>query len=496
MKRLHLLISIMLICMTPRADIKAQSMNDLLGQINEMQKKTLTEVQEYHQRVLKQYCDLIGTPWLQTTGEDPVGSPLDKDTPVVPVPTIETERIEHADQILEAEVISIKTSSVPDAPRTVPEFRKFDSHDDHTITALINGYDISIRFPSNGIIQLSGTSEKEVAAAWEQMGNTPFDNMLKDIDFMRKYLKMSDWSFLMAVEKITESIYKKKDVPEAVLLKSFILNQMGYLISLGRSEKGTLHTLIATDMGILKYPHFRINGNIYYLFEKDYAKTINAVSLGLNGEIPMHMHMTTDELFYPSYAKQKKYRSSKYPALSVEISCDLNKMSHYEKYPTYFDGKNALSAFYYYAMTPLSNEIKDIVYPVFKEAIKGKSELEAVNMILHFVQSAFIYEYDKVLWGDERYLYADEIWRYNKSDCEDRSILFSNLVRDLVGLNVALVYWPGHLSCAVRFNEDVNGVGFMINGEKYISCDPTFVGSSSGAVMNSVKKLPASIIPL
>lgn len=496
MKRLHLLIGIMLTCIIPTDSLKAQSMNDLLGQINEMQKKTLTEVQEYHQRVLKQYCDLIGEPWLLTKLEEPVGSPLDKDTPVAPVPVIDAERVEYADQILKAEVITINMSGIPAAPRTVPQFRKFDSHEDSSITALINGYEISIRFPSNGVIKVSDPSEEAVADAWEQMGNIPFDNMLKDIDFMRKHLKMSDWSFLMAIEKITESVYKKKDLPEAVLLKSFILNQMGYLISLGRSEKGTLHTLIATDMGILKYPHFRINGNLYYLFEEDYTKNINTVSLGLNGELPMRMHMSTDELFYPSYAKPKKYRSSRYPSLSVEISSDLNKMSHYENYPTYFDGKNALSAFYYYAMTPLSSEIKEIVYPVFREAIHGKSELEAVDMILHFVQSAFVYEYDKVLWGGERYLYADEIWRYNKSDCEDRSILFSNLVRDLVGLKVALVYWPGHLSCAVRFNEDVNGVGFLVNGEKYISCDPTFVGSSSGAVMNSVKKLPASIIPL
>lgn len=496
MKRLQLLTTILFICMIPTGDIKAQNINDLLTGINEIQKATFTQVQEYHQKVLKQYCDLIGAPWPLTKGEEPVSSPLDKDTPVVPVPTIETERIEYANQILAAEVVNIKAAGIPAAPRTAPEFRTFADHDDLMITTNINGYETSIRFPSNGVIQLPNTSEKAVSEAWEQMGNIPFDNMLKDIDYMRTVLKMSDWSFIMAVESICESIYKKKDSAEAVILKSYILNQMGYLISLGRSEKGTLHTLIATDMGILKYPHFRINGNIYYLFEQDCPKTINAVSLGLNGERPMQMYMTTDELFYPSYAKPKRYRSSKYPSLSVEVTSDLNKMSHYEKYPAYFDGKNALSAFYYYAMTPMSKEIKDIVYPVFKEAIQGKSELEAVNMILNFVQSAFIYEYDKVLWGDERYLYADEIWRYNKSDCEDRSILFSNLVRDLVGLKVALVYWPGHLSCAVRFNEEVDGVGFMANGEKYISCDPTFVGSSSGAIMNSVKKLPASIIPL
>ena len=40
---------------------------------------------------------------------------------------------------------------------------------------------------------------------------------------------------------------------------------------------------------------------------------------------------------------------------------------------------------------------------------------------------------------------------------EDRSILLSRLVRDLLALKVVLVYYPGHLATAIHFSNDVRG---------------------------------------
>lgn len=91
-------------------------------------------------------------------------------------------------------------------------------------------------------------------------------------------------------------------------------------------------------------------------------------------------------------------------------------------------------------------------------------------------------DYD-VVWGQDRAFFAEETLYYPYCDCEDRSILFSRLVRDLVGLDVALVYYPGHLATAVRFNEAVEGEGLIINGDKFIVCDPTYIGAPVGVQM-------------
>ena len=96
----------------------------------------------------------------------------------------------------------------------------------------------------------------------------------------------------------------------------------------------------------------------------------------------------------------------------------------------------------------------------------------------------------------ERYFYADELWHSGEGDCEDKSILFSHLVRDLLNLPVALVYWKGHLSCAVLFSEYVKGAYFSVGGQKYVSCDPTYENAYAGAIMDDYKTQRAELILL
>ena len=112
--------------------------------------------------------------------------------------------------------------------------------------------------------------------------------------------------------------------------------------------------------------------------------------------------------------------------------------------------------------------------------------------MLHFVQTAFEYKLDDEVWGGDRPFFADETLYYPYCDCEDRSILFSRMVRDLLGLDVVLVYYPGHLAAAVGFNEEVKGDYIVVRGRKFVICDPTYIPAPVGKTMpgmdNSVAK--------
>ena len=99
------------------------------------------------------------------------------------------------------------------------------------------------------------------------------------------------------------------------------------------------------------------------------------------------------------------------------------------------------------------------------------------------MQTAFDYQTDQEQFGYERPLFGDELFYYPYSDCEDRSILFSILVHDLLHLDVVMLLYPGHLATAVRFTENVSGYYFMVNGEKYVICDPTYIGAPVGDCM-------------
>ena len=130
---------------------------------------------------------------------------------------------------------------------------------------------------------------------------------------------------------------------------------------------------------------------------------------------------------------------------------------------------------------------------MLRKAIEGKDEAAAANILINFVQTGFRYQTDNQQFGYERPLFGDETLFYPYCDCEDRSILYSILVRELLGLEVALVYYPGHLATAVCFKGGPYGDYFNVNGKKYTVCDPTYIGASIGLTMPDMNNKEAEL---
>jgi len=106
-----------------------------------------------------------------------------------------------------------------------------------------------------------------------------------------------------------------------------------------------------------------------------------------------------------------------------------------------------------------------------------------VGVLLHFVQTAFPYSTDLDQFGYEDYLYPDESLFHPACDCEDRAVLFAVLVRELVGLEVVGLDYPGHIAAAVALPEDVPGDRFTYQDVRYTVCDPTYIGAGLGRSM-------------
>ena len=85
---------------------------------------------------------------------------------------------------------------------------------------------------------------------------------------------------------------------------------------------------------------------------------------------------------------------------------------------------------------------------------------------------------------------------YPYCDCEDRSILFSRLVRDLMGLDVVLIYYPGHLATAVKFSSEVKGDYITYQGDRYTVCDPTYINAPVGMTMPDMDNASAFVVVL
>ena len=115
------------------------------------------------------------------------------------------------------------------------------------------------------------------------------------------------------------------------------------------------------------------------------------------------------------------------------------------------------------------------------------SEVQAVNFLLHLTQSGFKYATDAEQFGRERSLFFEESLNYPYSDCEDRSIFFGKLVKELLGLKVIGLHYPGHLATAVEFKSNVKGESVTYENRRYIICDPTYIGADIGSAQPKFK---------
>ena len=126
--------------------------------------------------------------------------------------------------------------------------------------------------------------------------------------------------------------------------------------------------------------------------------------------------------------------------------------------------------------------------------VEGKSETEAANLLINFVQTGFKYATDQEQFGYEKPFFVEELFYYPYCDCEDRSVLYSYLVRNLLKLDVVLLDYPNHIATAVCFNENVSGDFVTVEGKKYIVCDPTYIGASIGKAMPQFKRVAAKVL--
>ena len=198
-----------------------------------------------------------------------------------------------------------------------------------------------------------------------------------------------------------------------------------------------------------------------------------------------------------SRTQERKLTSERYPDFSFVVTSNKQLIDFYNTYPTSMIDNNVMTRWAIYANTPLEKGVATSLLPALKTKIKGMSEKEAIERMLNWVQTAFVYEFDDKVWGQDRAFFAEESLYYPYCDCEDRTILFTRLVRDVLGLDCILVYYPGHLASAVAFtSDDVRGDYILLNGKRFVVCDPTYIGAPVGQTMPDMDNQKAKVILL
>ncbi len=318
------------------------------------------------------------------------------------------------------------------------------------------------------------------------------NNTIRDCLTLRIKKNLCDWAYLNLLSSFSKSIYGNCN--EATMLTSYIFSQSGYKMRIGRNGQN-IYLLYASEHGIYDTPYFKIEGIAYYPFECD-KKQLEICEASFPQEKPLSLYITQNQEFEYKASNLRTLTSKRYPDVKIQVQVNENMIDFYKTYPTSEINGNFMTRWAMYANTPLDERVKVQLYPVLKDKIKDLNQSEATNKLLNWVQTAFVYEYDDKVWGHDRAFFAEETLYYPYCDCEDRSILFSRLTRDLLGLETILVFYTGHLASAVCFTEYVSGDYISLNGKRYVITDPTYIGAPVGRTMPDMDNSQAHVILL
>ena len=350
---------------------------------------------------------------------------------------------------------------------------------------------ITIGFPEDDHFKLNGSDENAIADGWKELADSKYDITVKTALDARKSSALCDWAYMDMLRRACEKQYGKGN--EATLAQAFLLVQSGYRIRIG-NDNGKLQLLVASQYDIYGLKYFVLDNTKFYVVSGDKNTRMHICESKYGKEKALSMQIAQLPKFSNDATPKRTLTSKK--GVAATVSVNKNLIDFFNNYPQACYKGDYTTRWAAYANTPLDKSIKNALYPSLKKVIENMNERQKVEILLNWVQTAFEYQVDDKVWGHDRAFFAQETLYYPYCDCEDRAILFSRLVRDLVGLDVVLLYYPGHLAAAVGFTNEERGDYLTYKNRKYVVCDPTYINAGVGRTMPGMNNQEAQVIAL
>lgn len=345
-------------------------------------------------------------------------------------------------------------------------------------------YDPALALPSVHLV-----NKEAISASWEVFSRADYPAFLAQAQHYRNQMRLNDWGYYQLLSRMSEAICQGAEI-QCKLLIWFMLSKSGYEVKVGYGQE-EVYLLVATGNEIFDVPYFSLEGTRYYTLSPD-------------GKVKPVKDLFTYEGHYPGADQPLDVRLAGSPLLGgavvemklvfqyggrkqqIDIQLNRSTVEYLDAYPhTEYE--------VYFSATP-SSDVERALESSLKPLVAGKTEKEAVNILLRFVQSAFGYQTDDEQFGREKPLFIEETLFYPASDCEDRAVLFSYLVRHLLGLKVIALDYPGHIATAVKFSREVSGDYVVFDNEHYTVCDPTYINAEAGMTMPQFSGVSPGVI--
>lgn len=408
--------------------------------------------------------------------------------------------LEHG-KAIEAEIVVIKEDDRPQPQPIAPIKENKDAVAKNTFNYY--GTPMEVRWGNASKFKLAGTDNKSISKAYLELTGSSYDNLLHDCLALRKDKDLCDWAYYKMLEVMAATACGKGS-NEAVLLQGVLYQQSGYMMRFGLDSSKKLHILSRMDGTVYDRSHWIVedkdgNKRVFFLMDGSKPKNLEICDVPYPKEQSMSCSISKLPRLNTILSKDRQFYSGE-PKMVAKASVNRNMIDFFNDYPASFKDNDITTRWPYYANAPLTKEVKEDLYNKLRPQIANASKLMAANALLAWVQWGLDYAIDERVWGSDRAFFAEETLYYPYCDCEDRSILYSYLVRDLLGLDVVMMYYPNepqHMYTAVCFDDDsVQGDYIMVKGKKFVIADPTCYGAPVGHTEHRMDNQKAKVIPL
>lgn len=333
--------------------------------------------------------------------------------------------------------------------------------------------------------RVTSITESNLSEAWTMLSESDASTLIHQADAYKHQLNLNDWALLKLFEKVSDELTATEN--ESTTMTWFLMNRSGYNVRIAYSGQ-SLSLLIPTTTQLygVKYLvldgkkffiHTPLNSNEIYTYEAPYALADKDLDLHIYRTMMLGNDVVGKDYSFTYEGKEHNYR----------VAYNRSHVKFYEEYP--------ITDIEVYLNAPVSESLKSTLNGVLKDVLKDKSDAEAVNYLLAMVQKSFEYKTDPEQFGREKFFFPEELFYYPYSDCEDRSALFSYLIREVRGLPVVGLDYPGHLATAVKI-DGAQGAYVSVDNEHYVVADPTYINAPYGLVMPQFKSAQVKIVPV
>lgn len=365
------------------------------------------------------------------------------------------------------------------------------------------GSDLQVHFDASQRVKVKKNDSVKVADCMEWLLSVT-DETLKECLKLKEEMNLCDWAYLKLLDKLSKASLGNTN--EATLMMTVLLNKSGYETQLAWQGPKILRMLYYPDATILQTQIMPKNGKWYYMYGSSDTTKVKMLQAEMLKGKKLSMKINGDQKFAVNLSEPRTVTSLKNEDFSFTFQVNKNLIDFYDDLPVFYFNDDFMTRWTAMANIPLDDHLQNTLIKEMKAKLAGLSQLDAIQQLSWWVQGKtdidmknpnqnyFLYAYDDDVWGYDRAFYAEETLFYPYNDTEDRSILLSRLIRDVLGLKVLFVYYPGHTALAVCITDaDVKGAYVVKDGMHFVICDPTYIGSDVGEEMPTVKELEKTV---